>query len=60
MTRRHKLWLAVAVIFTLVNLGGGVYAAVQGALLHTCIHAVLVLLGEYVVWRLLPRRVANY
>lgn len=60
MTRRSKVWLAVAVLFIVVNLIGAVMAALQGELLHTGIHAGLVLLGEYFVWRLAQRRVAHY
>ena len=59
MTRRSKVWLVAAVLFTLVNVAGGVYAAVQGELLHTGVHAALVLLGAYFVRRLIPRRSAR-
>ncbi|MDQ3950209.1 MAG: hypothetical protein M3282_07670 [Gemmatimonadota bacterium] len=58
MTRRSKVWLAAAVLFTLVNLAGGVFAATQGELLHTGIHAGLLLLGAYLVRRLATRRYA--
>jgi hypothetical protein len=50
----------VAVLFLLINIAGGAYSAWQGEWLHTGIHAVLALLGEYVVWRLTSRRVAEY
>ena len=56
MTRRSTVWLVAAVIFTLVNLGGGVYAAVRGEVLHAGIHAGLLLLGALIAWRLAPRR----
>ena len=56
MTRRSKVWLVVAVLFTFVNLGGAVIAAVRGELLHTGMHVGLLLLGAYLVWRLAPRR----
>ncbi len=59
MTRRSKVWLVVAVPFIFVNLAGGVIAALQGELLHTGIHAGLVLVGAYIVWRLAPRRYAR-
>jgi hypothetical protein len=52
MTRRSKIWLALAVLFSVVNFAGGVYAAVQGELLHAGVHAVLFLLGAYPVLRL--------
>jgi hypothetical protein len=55
MTRRSKVWLVVAVLFTLVNLAGAGIAAADGELLHTCIHVALLLLGAYFVWRLAPR-----
>ena len=59
MTRRPKLWLAVAVLFSLVNFAGGVIAAARGELLHAGTHAGLLLLGAYLVWRLAPRRYAR-
>lgn len=49
----------VAVLFVLINLGGGVVAAFSGEALHAGIHAGLALLGQVVVWRLAPRRVAT-
>jgi hypothetical protein len=60
MTRRSKIWLVVAVLFTIVNLAGGVMAALAGEVLHAGLHAGLVLVGEFFVWRLTPRRVASY
>ena len=60
MTRRSKLWLAAALLFTLVNFAGGAYAAVRGEALHTAVHAVLLLVGYYLVWRLTRRRVSDY
>jgi hypothetical protein len=59
MTRCSKVWLAVAVLFILVNLGGGVFAAAQGELIHAGIHAGLLLLGASLVWRLAPRGYAR-
>lgn len=46
----------MAVLFILGNLGGGVVAALEGELLHAGMHAGLLLLGVYGVWRLAPRR----
>jgi hypothetical protein len=61
MTRRSKVWLVVAVLFMLVNLAGGVMAALQGEVLHAGMHAVLVLVGQFFVYRLVSRRrVASY
>jgi len=54
MTRRSKTWLVVAVIFTAINVGGVVPAAMAGESLHAGIHVVLALLGAYYVrkiWR---------
>ena len=59
MTRRSKVWLVLAVLFTFVNLAGGVFAAWAGELLHTGAHAGLMLLGASLVWRLAPRRDAR-
>jgi hypothetical protein len=56
MTRRSKVWLAVAAVFTLVNLAGAVMAAMEGELLHSGSHVALTFLGAYVVWRLAPGR----
>ncbi len=56
MTRRSKVWLVVAVLFTFLNFVGGVFAAARGELLHTGIHAGLLLLGAYLVRRLASRR----
>lgn len=55
MTRRSKIWLAVASLFTLINLGGAVYAAALGEGLHTALHVGLLLPGAYLMWRLAPR-----
>ena len=55
MTRRSKVWLVVAVLFILVNLVGGVSAAVRGELLHTGVHAGLLLLGAYYARRIWHR-----
>ena len=55
MTRRAKIWRVVAVLFLVGNLAGGVVAALDGELLHTGVHAGLLLLGAYLVWRLAPR-----
>ena len=56
MTRSSKVWPVVAGLFILVNLGGGVFAAVQGEAMHAAGHAVLALLGVYFTWRLSARR----
>lgn len=56
MTRRSKVWLVVAGLFTFVNLVSGVIAALMGELLHAGIHAGLALLGASLVWRFAPTR----
>jgi len=55
-SRRSKRWLAVAAIFTVGNLAGGVVAAAQGELVHASVHAGLMLLGAVFVWLLASRR----
>ena len=55
MSRRSKLWLAAAVVFVAVNLGGAVYAAVAGELAHTALHVVLLVPGTWLVARLYRR-----
>jgi hypothetical protein len=56
MMRRSRVWLAVNSLFTLVNVGGGVYALAQSELLHAGTHGALALLGAYFAWRTAPRR----
>jgi hypothetical protein len=54
MTRRSKVWLVAAVLFTVVNFAAGVLAAVQGEFLHASVHAGLLLVGVYYtrrIWR---------
>jgi hypothetical protein len=51
-TRRSTFWLVAAVLFTLVNLGGLPFAAVQGEWLHAGVHMVLTLVGAYYVRRI--------
>jgi low affinity Fe/Cu permease len=58
MTRRSKVWLVVAVLFTVVNVGGGVFAFAQGELLHAGVHAGLLLVGAYFLQRRAQRRSA--
>jgi hypothetical protein len=55
MTRRSKIWLAVASIFTVVNFAGAVQAAAAGQALHTGAHVALFLVGAYFLSRLAPR-----
>lgn len=57
ITRRSKVWLGAAVLFSLVNLAGAVMAVAGGELLHASVHVGLMLLGAYYAGRILfPRR----
>lgn len=53
MTRRSKIWLAVAALFTALNLAGAVVAAMQVEVIHSAMHVGLMLLGGYFVWRII-------
>jgi hypothetical protein len=55
MTRRTKLWLYGSLLFTLLNIGGAVFAAALGEVAHAMVHAVLVPVGLYVAWRVSSR-----
>lgn len=55
MTRRTRIWLVVASVFTAINVGGGVYAAVMREGPHAGIHIVLTAVGVYWMWRLMAR-----
>jgi hypothetical protein len=54
MARRSLLWRVAAVIFTVVNVGGAVYANAMGEGQHATVHVLLLALGAsaYVIWRL--------
>ena len=55
MTRRSRIWRLVAVLFTVVNVGGAAFAAFSGEWSHAAAHVAL-LAATYVVWQLLSRR----
>ena len=55
MTRWSRIWLVVAVVFTLINLAGAGMAAGGGEGRHALLHVALMLVGGYFVWRLAPR-----
>ena len=55
MTRRKKIWLVVAALFTVVNLVSIWFAAAASEAMHTALHVALTLVGAYVTWRLAPR-----
>jgi hypothetical protein len=56
MTRRAKVWLVVAVLFTVANAGAAVVAASWGQPRHAGVHVALALLGAWLAWQLAPRR----
>jgi hypothetical protein len=56
MKRRFTVGLVLAVLFTLLNIGGGVYAGLMGEVRHAGLHAALVLVGVYVTWLVIARR----
>ena len=60
MTRRSRIWLIVAVLFTLANMAGAGIAVAQGELPHAGLHVVLLLLGGYFVGRFAARRIDSY
>jgi hypothetical protein len=55
MTGRSKVWRAAAIVFVAVNLGGAVFAAVGGEVLHTATHVLLLIPGAYLAARLFRR-----
>ncbi|HEX5973240.1 MAG TPA: hypothetical protein VFY85_15000 [Gemmatimonadaceae bacterium] len=56
MKRRFTVGLVLAVLFTLVNIGGGVYAGVMGEARHAGLHVVLAAIGLYLTSVLVARR----
>lgn len=56
MKRRFTVGLVLAVLFTLVNIGGGVYAGVMGEMRHAGLHIVLAAVGIYLTSVLAARR----
>ena len=56
MKRRFTVGLVLAVLFTLTNIGGGVYAGLMGEVRHAGLHFVLALAGAYVTWLVVARR----
>ena len=45
MPLSRKVLLVVAVLFTLVNVGGAVVAGIAGEVMHTVVHVVLTVPG---------------
>jgi hypothetical protein len=55
MTTRSKIWLTVAVLFTVINGVGAVLAGLAGQALHAGTHVVLTLVGVYYTQRIWSR-----
>jgi hypothetical protein len=55
MTRKMKIWLTVASLFTLVNVGGGVFAARLAEGLHAGVHVLLAVVGAWWMSRIMAR-----
>src|SRR6266545_5516519 len=53
MTLSPRFWRIAAAIFTVINVGGAIYAAAEGEPLHAGVHVAL-LIGTYMVWRRAP------
>ncbi len=52
MGARSKRWYVAAWIFMLVNLGGAVFAAAGGEMIHAAIHVALLVPGVFWIMRL--------
>jgi len=52
MTRRSKLWLTAATLFTLINILGVGFAAAAGEGPHAATHVALSLVGAFFMWRI--------
>lgn len=55
MAGRARFWRAAAAIFTLVNVAGAIYAAVNGEIMHATVHAGLIA-GTYAIWQATRKR----
>ena len=55
MTRRATIWMAVAGLFTVINLGGAIYAGYVKEQEHAMIHVVLTFAGAWLMWRIAAR-----
>ena len=56
MRRRSIIWPVLAVIFTLGNVAGAVYAAAMGEIRHASLHVLLSVVGALVSWALIGSR----
>ena len=57
---RSMIWRVLVMLFIVGNLAGAAYAAVLGELLHMGVHAALLLLTAYLVWRFSGRDLARH
>jgi hypothetical protein len=57
MSRRWGIWMAGAVLFTIANVGGGIWAADRAEPMHASLHGVLTLAGLLVMAWLVRSRV---
>lgn len=56
MQRRFTVGLVLAALFTLINIGGAVYAGLMGEVRHAGLHVVLAAVGLYLVGIVSVRR----
>ena len=56
MKRRFPVGLVLAVLFTLANAGGAVYAGLMGEMRHAALHVALAGLGVYLIGIAAARR----
>jgi len=56
MKRRSITWPILALIFTLGNIAGAVYAAAMGEMRHASLHVMLTFAGAWLTWQLFARR----
>ena len=59
MKRHFRSVLALAVIFTLGNVAGGIWAAAMGERQHTMLHIVLTVAGAAAISQIMARRRAD-
>jgi len=56
MKRRISVGLVLAVLFTLANVAGAVYAGMLDEVRHAGLHVALAVLGAYGTWLIVARR----
>lgn len=50
MSRRSRIGLGLAIPFTLGNIAGGIYAGAMGEMNHAGLHAMLTVVGAFIIW----------